>query len=282
MNKKNFSFYDTLKYKFSLSFSIAIFFFFFIIFFLPFGVDNYNPNHQYTFDFLFEIFYFFVPLLAFSLLNEVVLRPIIFREASFKKIILWSIWTLFILSTVVFITYNILGNWHNFKLSSYLEFLIQVPVVLLFPIVGVFFFFRYRSLQYQIEHILTTKERVLDENQLIEFRGQGSKDQITLSLANFLYGKADDNYVELYYLEKEQLKKFLIRSSLRNLSESINNLVIVRCHRSYIVNLLQVTAVKGGNQEMTLIINPFDSTIPISKSYQNSTLEKLHKIKNFT
>ncbi len=48
-------------------------------------------------------------------------------------------------------------------------------------------------MQYQIEHILTTKERFLDENQLIEFNGQGSKDQITLSLGNFLYGHLVEN-----------------------------------------------------------------------------------------
>jgi len=281
MKKHSFLFYNTLKYKFGLSLSISIFFFFFIIFFLPFGVDNYNPNHQYTFDFFLEIFYFFVPLLAFSLLNELILRPIVFKEATSKKIILWSIWTLFHLSTIIFVTYNFLGNWHNFTLSSYLEFLIQVPVVLLFPIVGAFFFFRFRSLQRQIEHILTTKEKVLDKNLLIEFRGQGSKDQIILSLVNILYGKSQDNYVELYYLENEQLKKFLIRSPLSKLSKSINNSVIVRCHRSYMVNLLQVTAVKGGNNEMSLNIDHFDATIPVSKSYQDSTLENLHKIKNF-
>jgi len=281
MEKNSFSFYDTSKYKISLSFSLSIFFYCFIIFFLPFGVDNYNPNHQYTFDFFLEFFYFFVPLLTFSLLNELILRPFVFKEATFKKIILWSIWTLFLLSTIIFITYNILGNWHNFKLGSYLEFLVQVPVVLLFPLVGTFFFFRFRSLQYQIEHILTTKERFLDENQLVEFKGQGSKDQITLTLVNFLYGKSQDNYVELYYLENEQLKKFLIRSPLSKLSKSINNSVIVRCHRSYMVNLLQVTAVKGGNNEMTLNIDHFDTIITVSKSYQDSTLESLHKIKNF-
>lgn len=281
MKKHSFLFYNTLKYKVGLSLSIAIFFFFFIIFFLPFGVDNYNPNHQYTFGFFLEIFYFFVPLLAFSLLNELILRPIVFKEATFKNIIIWSIWTLFLLSTIIFVTYNFLGNWHNFTLSSYLEFLIQVPVVLLFPIVGTFFFFRFRSLQYQIEHILTTKEKFIDKNLLIEFRGQGSKDQIILSQVNFLYGKSQDNYVELYYLENEQLKKFLIRSPLSKLTKSISNSVIVRCHRSYMVNLLQVTAVKGGNNEMSLSIDHFDNSIPVSKSYQNSTLENLHKIKNF-
>lgn len=281
MVKNNFSFYNTSNYKFSLSFSLSIFFYCFIIFFLPFGVNNYNPNHQYTFVFFLEIFYFFVPLLGFSIFNEIIIRPFIIKNTSLKKIILWSIWTLFLLSTVIFITYNVLGNWHDFKLNSYLKFLIQVSVVLLFPLVGTFFFFRFRSLQYQIEHILTTKERFLDENQLIEFKGQGSKDQITLALSNFLYGKSQDNYVELYYLENAQLKKFLIRSPLGKLSKTIKNSVIIRSHRSYMVNLWQVTAVKGGNHEMTLSIDHFNTTIPVSKSYQDSILENLHKIKNF-
>ncbi len=281
MQKNSFSFYNSVKYKIVLSFSLSIFFYCFIIFFLPFGVNNYDPNHQYTFTFLFQIFYFFVSLLTFSLLNEIVLRPFVFKNISFRRIILWSFWTLFFLSTVVFVTYNMVGDWHDFRLSSYLEFLIQVPLVLIFPIVGVFFFFRYKSLQDQIEHILTTKETILDENQLLEFKGQGSKDQITLSLSNFLYGKSQDNYVELYFLEKDELKKFLIRSSLNNLSASVKSQVIVRCHRSYIINLLHVSAVKGGNHEMTLHIDPYDMAIPVSKSYRDATLKHLHKVKNF-
>ena len=208
--KNNGDFYNTIDYKLGVSLTIAVFFYVFIVFFLPFGVANYNPNHQYTFDFFLEIFYFFILILAFSLLNEIVLKPIFIKTISFQKIIIWSIWTLFLLSTVVYITYNFLGNWHDFKLSSYLEFLIQVSVVLLFPLVGTFFFFKYRTLQNEIEYILTTKEGAIDAGQLIVFKGQGSKDQITLILANFLYGKSQDNYVELFYTENNQLKKFLI------------------------------------------------------------------------
>jgi hypothetical protein len=260
---------------------LALFFYFFIIFFLPFGVNNYNPNHEYTLSFFLEIFYFFVPLLVFALLNEFALRPLIFKQASVKRIIIWSVWTLFLLSSVVFFTYNFLGEWHDFKVSSYGTFLVQVSVVLLFPLVGTFFFFRHQSLQHQIEHILTAKEQSLDQNQLIQFKGQGSKDQITLSLSNFLYGKAQDNYVQLFYLENRQLKQFLIRCSISNLSEAVNSSVIVRCHRSYLVNLIHVTAIKGANHDLTLTIQPFDSAVPVSKSYRDTTLAQLHKIKNF-
>lgn len=143
-NKKNndLSFYDTFKFKISLILSTTIFFYVFIIFFLPFGVSNYNPNHQYTFDFLLEIFYFFIIILVFSLFNELVIRPLIFKKATLIKIILWSAWSLYFLSSVVFFTYNALGNWHDLKLASYFEFLIQVSVVLSFPLVANYFVFR--------------------------------------------------------------------------------------------------------------------------------------------
>ena len=281
MNTNGFLFYNSKKYKLTLSLSIAIFFYVFIVFFLPFGVDNYNPNHQYTFEFFFEIFKFFIPLLLISLANEFLLRPLFIKKATFNQIILWTLWTLYLLSSVIFITYNYLGNWHDFNLSSYLEFLIQVPAVFIFPITVVFFFFKYRSIQNQMEHILTTKDKAFDETVLIKFKGQGNKDQIILSMGSFLYGKAQDNYVELYYLENDQLKKFLLRSSLSKLSDSLDDSIIVRCHRSYMVNLLHVNSITGGNNELKLHLNLLKDIIPVSKSYQDTTLSNLHKIKNF-
>jgi len=260
---------------------MSVFFYFFIIYFLPFGVGNYDPNHQYTFGFLLEIFYFFILLILVLFINEWVLRPLFLKKASLKNIIIWSIWTLFLASTVIFVTYNYLGNWHDFKLTSYLEFLVNVSIVLLFPLVGTFFFFRFRVLQRRMEHILTTKEEFVGTKQLIHFKGKGSKDQITLSSSSFLYGKAEDNYVELYYLEQNQLKKFLMRSTLSGLTKSVNHISITRCHRSYIVNLLHVKTIKGGNQEMNLYLDTLDFPVPVSKSFRDSILKNLHSLKNF-
>ena len=278
---KSTAFYDTTRYKLTLSITMASFFYLFILFFLPFGVDNYNPNHEYTVNFLLEIFYFFLPLLGVTLINELLIRPLFFKNSNFVRIVLWSIWTLVLLCSVVFLTYNFLGNWHDIKWSSYFEFLMQVSSVLLFPMIGTFFFFKYKQLKSQMDHILTTKENHLDAGLLIEFKGQGSKDQITLSLSNFLFGKAQDNYVELHFIEKEEMNKFLMRSSLTNLTDSIKNKVIMRCHRSYLVNLLQVSGVKGNHQDLTLILEPFGTAIPVSRSYQKVILQRLRELKNF-
>lgn len=280
--KQNFSFYNTANYKIALSLSIAIFFYFFIIFFLPFGVDNYNPNHEYTAYFLLEIFKFSIPLFLGALLNEFILRPLVIKEASLKNIIFWSTWTLLFLNSIVFLSYNFLGNWHDFKLESYLEFLVNGSAVFIFPLAGVFFVYKYRALQNQIVQSVTTKNSGIDESLLVNFKGQGSKDQIMISLGNFRYGKAQDNYVELVYVENGELKKFLLRTSLSTLSDSLGNSVIVRCHRSYLVNLLQVHAVTGGSSEIKLHVKGIDVLIPVSKSYREAALQNLHKIKNFT
>ncbi|NER15078.1 hypothetical protein GWK08_16610 [Leptobacterium flavescens] len=253
----------------------------FLVFFLPFGIDNYNPNHEYTLAFLFEISKFGIAVFIFSVFNEFVLRSFFLRTVDRKGIILWSIWTLLLLSTVTFFLYNILGNWHDFSVQSYLGFLVNTSAVLIFPIIGTFFFFQYRLLQHKIEHILTTKEEFVGSGQLISFKGQGSKDQITLAASNFLYGKAQDNYVELHFLEQDQLKTFLIRSSLHSLVDSINSDAIKRCHRSYMINLLHVNAIKGSNQEMSLFLDPSNTVIPVSKSYKNSVLKTLRDLKNF-
>ena len=282
MKNSDFSFYASRGYRLSLCITTSVFFYFFIVYFLPFGVDNYNPDHQYTLAFFREIFYFFAGLLGVLLLNEFVLRPYILKGSSSRHIILWSIWTLFLSSSSIFYIYNFLGNWHDYTLSSYFEFLVNVSIVLLFPMVGTFFFFRYRSLQRRIEHILTTKEDYVDSKELITFKGKGSKDQIVLSSDSFLYGRAQDNYVELYYLEQDQLKKFLIRSTLRSLVQSVDATTISRCHRSYIVNLLHIKALKGGNQDITVYLHPLDTQIPVSRSYKEAVLTKLHGLKNFS
>jgi DNA-binding LytR/AlgR family response regulator len=149
-------------------------------------------------------------------------------------------------------------------------------------VAGIFFYFRYQFLRKRIDHILTSKEETIDPSQLITFAGQGTKDCIRLSVTNFLFGKAQDNYVELYYQEQKSVKKFLLRASLKKLTESIANPAIQRSHRSYMVNLYHVNAVKGGQNELSLFLDPLDMPIPVSKTFKGAILKQLRILKNFT
>ena len=260
---------------------MTLFFSLFLLFFLPFGVSNYNPKHQYTAEFLLFIAFIMGVMFVFALMNEFLLRPLVIRNIAFSGIVVWSLWTFILLSTVNFLTYNYIGDWHDFHVKSWAEFVVNCSSVLVFPLVGTFFFFRYKNLQHQFNLVLTNVEKRVDARQLITFEGQGNNDKIVLAVSTFQYARAQDNYVELYYLEGERLSKFLIRASLSSISESISLVSIARCHRSYMVNLYHVKSAKGGSSDLKLYLDPFDTEIPVSKSYREAIMNDLKAVKNF-
>ena len=110
--------------------------------------------------------------------------------------------------------------------------------------------------------------------------GEGTRDKIALSLSSFLYCRSQDNYVAVYYVEKSSIKKQLLRGSLGKMLDSIEHPAIVRCHRSFVVNLHQVKAVKGGKKEIKLFLGHESIPVPVSRSFRAEVLDKLGEIKN--
>ncbi|MCB0840666.1 MAG: LytTR family transcriptional regulator [Bacteroidetes bacterium] len=215
-----------------------------------------------------------------SLLNEFILRPLFFQKVTYQRIIIWSIWTFVLLGLANFWVYNIQGNWHDFHLRSAFEFIINCSTVYIFPLAGTFFFYRYHSLQQQFHQELIHKQSTIDPDQLISFVGQGANDRITLSLEDFIYAQSQDNYVELNYLVNGKLSKMLIRVSISQLAETVGNASIVRCHRSFLVNLFHVRSITGNSNGHRLQLNNIEKPIPVSKSYQKETMAFLEQVKN--
>ena len=271
------SFYNSSKYKLIISLAQAFFLYLFLIVFVPFGVDNYNPKHETTLYFLTQLFIFPAEILVFSLINEFLIRPLIFKKLSYRRILFWAIWTCVLLSLTTFLFYNIMGNWHDMHLSSAVEFIFNCTSILIFPQIGTFFFFRYKTLQQHFYTILTDRNQSIEDNPMITFAGQGSNDLIVIAATDFIYAQAQDNYVKLYYLLNNQVRKFLIRSSMTNLLESISNPAIIRCHRSYLINLFHVKSIQGGMSNLKLFLSHLDKDIPVSKSYQKTILERLEE-----
>ena len=274
-------FFNAPRYKLILSFSIGLFLYFFLIAFLPFGVNNYNPNHTYTFEFLYEIGQYIPITILTSLINEFGIKPLFRGRFSYAFIIGWTIWSLLFLGLIMFVTYNYQGDWHDWKLSSVFGFVADVSKVLIFPMVGTFFYFRYKALQEKYDAFLTNIDNSIDDKRMIHFTGQGTNDKISMMVADFIYAKAQDNYIELHYLKNGQNSRFLIRSSLAGLNDSLDYGFLIRCHRSFMVNLYNVSSIKGGRNDLRITMSHADEMIPVSKTFVDDTLEGLKKYKRF-
>ena len=101
------------------------------------------------------------------------------------------------------------------------------------------------------------------------------KDTLTLSATDLLYIESSDNYCTVVYEKNSQLAKPLVRSSLSRLMEQINQPSIVRCHRSFVVNLDRVERVTGNAQGYKLHLSGGNFVVPVSRQYNDTLVAEL-------
>ncbi|WP_234736179.1 LytTR family DNA-binding domain-containing protein [Tellurirhabdus bombi] len=114
---------------------------------------------------------------------------------------------------------------------------------------------------------------------------ENEKDLLTLLSSDLLFIESSDNYSTVTYLKNGQPTKLLLRSSLSRLegqladqagSEGLSmQEAIVRCHRSYIVNLAKIEKVTGNAQGYKLHLLEGQFQIPVARKYNESLVRQL-------
>lgn len=105
-------------------------------------------------------------------------------------------------------------------------------------------------------------------DETLVIRGETKQDELVLKPASLAFVRADDNYLEVFALEKNRLEKALIRKSLKSLEEEVQAFPkFKRVHRSYLVNLDRVTKVSGNAQGFRLHIG--EEEIPVSRNFNS-------------
>lgn len=89
-----------------------------------------------------------------------------------------------------------------------------------------------------------------------------------IPLSRIRYVEALQNYAKIVYLnEQGQLKEQVERTTLKNILKEVDNQVIVRCHRSYLVNQNIILSTSGNAQGLVLTIAGSTQKVPVSRSY---------------
>ena len=101
------------------------------------------------------------------------------------------------------------------------------------------------------------------------------KDTLTLLSRDLLFIESSDNYCTIVYLKNGQVAKPLLRSSLSRLEKQIGLKHIVRCHRSFVVNLDRVERVTGNAQGYKLHLANGQFQVPVSRQNSESIIAGL-------
>lgn len=101
------------------------------------------------------------------------------------------------------------------------------------------------------------------------------KDKLVLPIESLVFIESSDNYCTVVYLKNEQPAKPLLRSSLSRLEKQIAQPHIVRCHRSYVVNLNRVERVTGNAQGYKLHLLGGQFQLPVARQYNETLVAEL-------
>lgn len=125
---------------------------------------------------------------------------------------------------------------------------------------------------------LSEQEMIEQKEQVERFNFYDEKGDLKLSVKSQMlyYLEGADNYVQIHYSSGERMEKMLIRNTLKNIEWRFRDQSLVRCHRSYIVNLKQVKLVKRMDGEVFLDFGDERlENIPVSKGYGDKLMELL-------
>lgn len=109
-------------------------------------------------------------------------------------------------------------------------------------------------------------------NTLVPITDNGGNLKLSISMDNLLYIESDDNYIKVHYTTHGKLQSYLIRCKMKTIEEKFSSgKRLVRCHRSYIVNIGKVRILrKEMNNYFIELDNKETPPIPVSKKYFES------------
>ncbi|GAB1416842.1 hypothetical protein MASR2M117_22480 [Paludibacter sp.] len=160
------------------------------------------------------------------------------------------------------------------------ESAINTSLVLLIPYTMSLLYFSWKEKNRLLDEKISETASVPNSRKgLIGFTDEKGELKISLMIENLLYIDSSDNYATLHYINKEKNTSFLIRNSLRWIEENLTkDTPLVRCHRSYIINLDKVKVFKKTKNGIFLELDvPNIPDIPISKTYYEGVMEKFSR-----
>ena len=261
----------------------AIFALLFINIFQPFNSRDWYPNISE-----FKYFFFSSLIILTGMLVVVVSRIIMLKFTKKNELLYWQL-AVFILGEIMAMSlfYTAFAKFvprvgsEREILDIFFQSAKNTAWVLLLPYSIVWLYFSWREKNNMLEKLKNEEQSLTEikKKPLIAFPDEKGEIKISIVLDNLLYVDSADNYATIHYLNKSKLSHYLIRNSLKWMEEHLTkNSPLVRCHRSYIVNLDKVKVLRKTKDGFFLEMDALNSPdIPVSKTYYENVMAKFSK-----
>lgn len=253
----------------------------FILIYRPFNIENLNeqvlpwlneiidPNLKGT---LLSLVVVLIGM-AVAAISRVIMTAYTKKHAiSYIGYIVWVALEIVIMTLIYTIVSVFLKEQANI-VSEFRNTLTKTILILLIPYVMMYIYFIWQERVRELKSIRKRLEE--DENALqkayIQIFDEKGKLQLSVRREHLIVIESADNYVCVWYLNGETTKKVMVRTTLKQVAEQLAHTNILRCHRSYMINLDRVRVLRREKEGIFVEFGIEDiPDIPISKTYSES------------
>lgn len=194
------------------------------------------------------------------------------RQLSYTQYIGWIATEIVVMASLYTIA-ALLTESGKDVVTLFRNSLVKTILIMVIPYVICYIVFIWNE---QAKQLRTLRERMHQDDSALQHAYTQIYDEkgemrLSIRLENLLFVEAADNYICIWYSNNGSAKKILVRNTMKRIEEQLANSGIVRCHRSYMVNLEQLHILRREKEGLFIEMN-IDGlpNIPVSKSYADS------------
>lgn len=260
---------------------ISAFVFLFLFIFKPFGLYNYDTNMRLWVCLGFGSCTAVVLGLNFVLFNQLCANIITIENWTVGKQIAWNCWVFFTI-TIANIGFSNIVGMNSYQNTRIIIPFVQVFLIGIFPVTAVIlldYVRRYRRNLGQAKQLhVQTINKITSFNDSVTLSSSNNADRLQLPVNDLLYITSADNYIDVFYRHNGSTEHQLLRGTLKGTVEKLPHPYILRCHRSYIVNLKQITHIAATGRGYKLSLQHTENSISVSKTYMEPFNEQFSKL----
>jgi hypothetical protein len=270
---KPYPFNDDLKHNSKLVFFISAGVLLFLLLLQPFDISLLPTRDKYYLIIGFGVITFLSLSLYLLFIPSLFPKKFFSSKWNVKKEIFWNFWILFTILT---------GYFFYCKSLRLLKFdfnmLIALILTSIIPISALIIINQNRMLRSHLkvagEINKKLKDNKLRQDEIINFISDYQKDSLAIKVSMLLFIRSANNYIEVFWKEGNSVKNQMVRCSMAYAEELMKEYkFIVKCHRSYIVNISHIDRFEGNLQGYKLYFENIDFPIPVSKNFASKLQE---------
>lgn len=148
----------------------------------------------------------------------------------------------------------------------------HTSLTLLLPYIMLWLWFSWHDSKLKLTGIKEQAEGPA-QKPMIPLRDEKGVLRMSLKRSDILYIQGSDNYLTVWYQAQNKVTRFMLRNTLRTMEDELKQESIIRCHRSYLVNVEKVKLIRREKEGLVLELDSIPpSIVPVSRTYMNEVL----------